>query len=164
RASWPMRMVDMGDLRAGAYSLQSGPESRVKGDGGGVPLPPPAGEGWDGGTLRRGTGCHRDLRQGAPTPALPRTRGREKSRVVRSARPAPSPACGGRLGWGARSGAEPLAIATRGRLPPTPTPSPARGGGRGAASGAAGRLLPPPAGECRDGGAVRLPGQGGAVR
>src|SRR5690606_32731965 len=76
------------------------------------PLPPPAGEGRDGGTLRRGTACHRDLLQAAPHPG----------------------------------------------------PSPARGGGRGAAAGAAGRLLPPPAGECRDGGAVRLPGQGGAVR
>src|SRR5690606_12202031 len=39
------------------------------------PLPPLAGEGWDGGTRRR-----RGRRQGhplAPTPTLPRTRGRE---------------------------------------------------------------------------------------
>src|SRR5690606_4239516 len=129
----------------------------------GRPLPPPAGEGWDGGTLRRGTGCHRDPRQGAPPrPPPPRAGEGEGPRRVRPAGAAPR--LGGRAGRGPRSGAEPVAIATCGRLPPTPAPSPARGGGRGAASGAASRLLPPPAGECRDGGAVRLPGQGGAVR
>src|SRR5690606_39654957 len=42
--------------------------------------------------------------------------------------PAPSPACGGRLGWGGRAaGAEGARAA---RLPP-PQPSPAHGGGRG---------------------------------
>src|SRR5690606_18709298 len=35
-ASWPMLMADMGGLRRGASSLQSGPGSRVKGGMGGV--------------------------------------------------------------------------------------------------------------------------------
>src|SRR5690606_41928687 len=92
RASWPMRMEDMGDLLAGptVCSLDLSPESRATtaapspacGGGrraasraAGRLLPPPAGEGWDGGTLRRGAACPRDLRPAAPTPALPRTRG-----------------------------------------------------------------------------------------
>src|SRR5690606_4772847 len=59
-----------------------------------------------------------------PTPTLPRPRGREQQRV----RPAstPSPACGGRPGWGRAAGARWM---TRASALPPPQPSPARGGG-----------------------------------
>src|SRR5690606_39611762 len=96
------------------------------GAAGGAPPPPPrGGGGGGGGTLRRGTGCHRDPRQGAPPrPPPPRAgEGEEPHRV----QPVGSfPRLRGNVGVGARSGAEPVAIATCGRLPPTPDPSPAR--------------------------------------
>src|SRR5690606_40347572 len=77
----------------------------------------------------------------APTPALPRKRGRETSAswdermsaerrsghgdaAGRQHASAPSPACGGRLGWGQD---QPR------RTSPPPRPSPASGGGRAAA-------------------------------
>src|SRR5690606_39539013 len=63
----------------------------------------------------------------APTPTLPRGRGRGcHGRGGDWAGPAPSPACGGRPGWGG-VGREDLRRS--GRTLPPPQPSPAGGGG-----------------------------------
>src|SRR5690606_32449115 len=121
----------------------------------------------------------------APTPALPRKRGRETSAswdermsaerrsghgdaAGRQHASAPSPACGGRLGWGQD---EPR------RTSPPPRPSPASGGGRHRLRGTNGcqrndeadtvtRLdgstrapLPPLAGEGWDGGRISRDGR-----
>src|SRR5690606_39768273 len=64
-------------------------------------LPPLAGEGWDGGSVRCDI-VERGALMRPPPPALPRTRGRGACRGPSRRAPAPSPACGGRLGWGDR--------------------------------------------------------------
>src|SRR5690606_41572434 len=63
----------------------------------------------------------------APTPALPRTRGRGACRGPSRRAPAPSPACGGRLGWGQC----PMRNRRARRVGAAPTPGPPPQAGEG---------------------------------